>query len=56
MTDWSQLGHAYGPATDTPAQLEALLGGSPSAIEAAKDHLWGPSCTREASGPPRARR
>lgn len=40
MTDWSSLSHAYGTATDTPAHLEALVGGSASALSAAQEHMW----------------
>src|SRR5688500_14377020 len=39
-TDWSNLLHAYGRATDTPAHLQALLQGDQPAREAAVEHLW----------------
>lgn len=39
--DWSRLFHAYAPATDTPAHLNALIGDDPEAQLAALDHLDG---------------
>jgi hypothetical protein len=39
-TDWSRLHHAYGPATDTPAHLHALLEGDEQARHEAMSHLW----------------
>ncbi|GAA4135636.1 hypothetical protein [Actinomadura keratinilytica] len=39
--DWSRLFHAYGAATDTPAQLRALTGEDAAARGHAVDHLWG---------------
>jgi hypothetical protein len=38
--DWSQLQHAYGPATDTPGHLDALESGDAEARTAALSHLW----------------
>ena len=38
--DWSRLHHAYGPATDTPAHLRALVEGDPEARDKAMAHLW----------------
>ena len=39
-TNWSRLHHAYGPATDTPAHLHALLEGNEQARHEAMSHLW----------------
>lgn len=40
QTDWSRLGHAYGPATDTPDHLRALFHGDPESRRASMSHLW----------------
>ena len=37
---WAMLYHAYGPATDTPDHLRALLEGDEEAVGKAMDHLW----------------
>src|SRR5215469_3796745 len=39
-TDWSRLHHAYGPATDTPGHLRALLEPDSEPRKAAMSHLW----------------
>ncbi len=39
-TDWSRLHHAYGPATDTPAHLRALLEKDGEPRREALFHLW----------------
>jgi hypothetical protein len=39
-TNWSELHHAYGRATDTPDHLRALLNGDADAREMALFHLW----------------
>jgi len=39
MTDWAKLSHAYGPATDTPGHLRALLEGDINERKAAESHL-----------------
>jgi hypothetical protein len=39
-TDWSRLHHAYGPATDTPDHLRALLTGDVERRKNALSHLW----------------
>jgi len=39
--EWSRLSHAYGPATDTPIQLENLLSDDVLAREAALEYLVG---------------
>ena len=39
-TDWSKLHHAYGPATDTPGHLRALLREDLEARKQAISHLW----------------
>jgi len=38
--DWSAFSHAYGPATDAPAMLRALLGGDKDRATAL-EYLWG---------------
>lgn len=38
-TDWPKLHHAYGPASDTPQHLQALLGDDQEARRAAVSHL-----------------
>ncbi|WFR71038.1 hypothetical protein P9209_16840 [Prescottella defluvii] len=37
--DWERLFHAYGVATDTPAHVEALMGGDEMAFSTAMEHL-----------------
>ena len=39
-TVWSKLYHAYGPATDTPGHLRALLGEDLESRKRAMSHLW----------------
>ncbi|HEX6985441.1 MAG TPA: hypothetical protein VF170_08690 [Planctomycetaceae bacterium] len=39
-TDWSKLHHAYSRATNTPANLRALLEGDAKARGEAHLHLW----------------
>jgi len=39
--DWSQLNHAYGPATDVPDQLRALAFGTPKTRKRALSDLHG---------------
>ncbi|GHH71877.1 hypothetical protein GCM10017673_26070 [Streptosporangium violaceochromogenes] len=39
--DWSRLFHAYGPASDTPGHLRALVGDDAAARARAVDHLFG---------------
>ena len=38
--NWKSLRHAYGPATDTPAHLAALMSSDPESWDAAFDHLY----------------
>lgn len=38
-TDWDGLSHAYGPASDTPGHLRALVEGGPDERKAASSHL-----------------
>jgi hypothetical protein len=40
-TDWATLSHAFGPATDTPGHLRALLSDDVTARDDAVDHLFG---------------
>lgn len=39
-TDWAKLSHAYGPATDTPHHLRALVNGSAEERKIADGHLF----------------
>lgn len=39
-TSWAKLSHAYGPATDTPGHLRALVKGSADERKAADNHLF----------------
>jgi hypothetical protein len=39
--DWKTLEHAYGPATDTPAHLKALMSADADARDAAAAHIVG---------------
>jgi hypothetical protein len=39
--DWTAVGHAYGPAVETPGHLVNLLSEDDQARLAALDHLWG---------------
>src|SRR5204862_595687 len=41
---WASIHHAYGPATDTPTHLLALLSEEPEEREAALEHLWASIC------------
>ena len=41
QTDWSKLSHAYGPATDIPGQLRALVSGDNKAWDKAVRDLHG---------------
>ncbi|WP_404962126.1 DUF4259 domain-containing protein [Streptomyces sp. 147326] len=45
--DWSGLFHAFGPASDTPRHLAALLGDDAKALVDGYSHLWSTTLRRE---------
>jgi hypothetical protein len=49
-TDWSALSHAYGPATNTAAQLAAVVVGDRLTRKRAWDNLWGNLLRESAAG------